>query len=187
MQVAFLYQSALVPDFIRDAALDRLPAGYSMVLCDEQLEPSERMDAIGSADFIMLYGASFDADAVARAARVRLLQLLSAGYDRLDLGALRDARIPVANNGGANAQTVAEHAVLLMLAVLKRLPQHHNALARGNWLGLSQGLALHELAGKQVGIVGLGRIGARVARIVLGRARFPCLQTSQAPFDVSGR
>ena len=57
---------------------------------------------------------------------------------------------------------------LLMLSVLKKLPLHHAALQRGEWLGLSEGLSMRELGGKQVGIVGFGRIGQAVARNVRG-------------------
>ena len=165
MQILFLYGRRLVPEMILEAAQERLPEGYSLALCDDSAEEAERDAQIADADFVMLYGLPF---AVPQESRVRLLQLLSAGYDRLDLGALAGANIPVANNGGANAQTVAEHAVLLMLAVLKQLPDHHNALVDGEWIGLTRGTSLKELNGKQVGIVGLGKIGAKVARMVAG-------------------
>src|SRR5262249_31767857 len=59
------------------------------------------------------------------APKLKLVQLTSAGYDRVDLEAARKAGVPVANNGGANSVAVAEHAVMLMLAVLKKLVYHH--------------------------------------------------------------
>ena len=163
MKILFLYGRRLVPEMILEAAQERLPEGYSLDLCDDSVGEAERDALIAEADFVMLYGLPF---AVPPEGRVRLLQLLSAGYDRLDLDALASANIPVANNGGANAQTVAEHAVLLMLAVLKQLPDHHNALVEGEWIGLTRGTSLKELCEKQVGIVGLGKSGAKVARMV---------------------
>ena len=65
-------------------------------------------------------------DAFFRAApRLRLAQLFSAGYDHVDLDAARRAGVLVANNGGANSRAVAEHTILLMLAVYRKLvPQH---------------------------------------------------------------
>src|SRR5437899_11643295 len=65
------------------------------------------------------------------APKLKLVQLTSAGYDRVDIEAARKAKVPVANNGGANSVAVAEHAVMLMLAVLKKLVYHHNNVAAG--------------------------------------------------------
>src|SRR2546428_467855 len=69
------------------------------------------------------------------APKLRLVQLLSAGYDRVDVEAARKAGVPVANNGGANAIAVAEHTLMLMLAVLKRLVRLHNDVIAGKWRG----------------------------------------------------
>ena len=183
--ILFLYGTALVPAPILESAEDSLPPGYALTLCNSDVSDETRLERLSSADYVMLYGAGFDAET---APHVRLLQLLSAGYDRLDLDTLAEAGIPVANNGGANAQTVAEHTVLLILAVLKRLPLHHNALVDGEWLGLSQGLNLRELCDKQVGIIGFGQIGRRVARMVSAFGARPVYADVQDvdPADESG-
>ncbi|CAN0483322.1 unnamed protein product, partial [Phaeothamnion confervicola] len=89
-----------------------------------------------------------------------------AGYDWLDLGEFRRRGITVARNDGSNAVSAAEHTVLLMLALLKMLQRHHEATAGGRWLAMQHALHLHELHGKTVGLVGLGRIGREVARRV---------------------
>lgn len=164
--ILFIYSPASVPDQIIEAAQTTLPDGFSLTLCPRDTPDDIRRDLVGRADFILIYGLPFDDLDVAQ--NVRLLQLLSAGYDRLDLGAFSKARIAVANNGGANAPTVAEHTILLMLAVFKKLPLHHNALQEGTWLGLREGLRMRELRGKQVGIVGFGHIGREVARMARG-------------------
>jgi glyoxylate reductase/D-3-phosphoglycerate dehydrogenase len=95
------------------------------------------------------------------------VQLTSAGYDRVDLEAARKARVPVSNNGGANSVAVAEHAVMLMLAVLKKLVWHHNNVAAGKWRD-AVATRTYEVEGKRLGIVGLGNIGKKVARRVQG-------------------
>ncbi|OLC31172.1 MAG: hypothetical protein AUH81_18565 [Candidatus Rokubacteria bacterium 13_1_40CM_4_69_5] len=99
------------------------------------------------------------------APKLRLVQLLSAGYDRVDMEAARKAGVPVANNGGANAIAVAEHTLMLMLAVLKKLVRFHNDIVAGKWrVGNPADARVHELAGKTLGIVGLGNIGKKVTR-----------------------
>ena len=96
--------------------------------------------------------------------RLRLVQLLSAGYDRADLDAARAAGVPVCNNGGANAVAVSEHAVMLMLAVSRQLVRQHLSVAAGAWRG-NRAPRVHELRGRTLGIVGLGTIGKKTARL----------------------
>ena len=99
------------------------------------------------------------------APKLKLVQLTSAGYDRVDLEAARKAKVLVANNGGANSVAVAEHAVMLMLAVLKKLVYHHNNVAAGKWrIADFAENRTYEVEGKRLGIVGLGNIGKKVAR-----------------------
>jgi phosphoglycerate dehydrogenase-like enzyme len=75
----------------------------------------------------------------------------------------------VANNGGANSVAVAEHAVMLMLAVLKRLVRNHIDVVAGKWRTPEfAATRLYEVEGKRLGIVGLGNIGKKVARRVQG-------------------
>jgi len=164
--IVFLYRSASVPGAILARMREELPRGFRLSLCEQATPAAERREQVARADFLLVYTVPFDDLDAAR--RVRLLQLLSAGYDKLDVAALGRAGIPVADNGGANAPTVAEHALLLMLAVYRKLPLHHSALQHGEWLGLREGLGLRELRGKRVGIVGFGRIGREVARMVRG-------------------
>src|SRR5580658_9305727 len=108
-------------------------------------------------------------DAFYRAApRLRLVQLFSAGYDRVDLDAARRAGVLVANNGGANSRAVAEHTILLMLAVYRRLVHQHAMTAGGRWRGNQPMPTFYEMHGKTLGIIGYGTIGKRVARIAAG-------------------
>jgi phosphoglycerate dehydrogenase-like enzyme len=97
------------------------------------------------------------------------VQLLSAGYDRVDIEAARRAGVPVCNNGGANAIAVSEHAILLMLAICRRLTWLHEMVASGRWRGNDvANVRLYELSGRTLGLVGLGNIGKKVARLAKG-------------------
>ena len=100
------------------------------------------------------------------APRLKLVQMLSAGYDRVDLEAARKAKVPLCNNGGANAVAVSEHAILLMLAVSRRLITQHSNVTDGRWHGNAPP-TVHEVRNKVLGIVGLGTIGKKVARLAL--------------------
>jgi phosphoglycerate dehydrogenase-like enzyme len=94
---------------------------------------------------------------------------MSVGYDTFNLAAARAAGVPVAVNGGANAIAVAEHAIMLVLASMKRLTLLHDVVRAGRWRsGPSGELRLYELWHSTVGIVGMGRIGRQVARRLQG-------------------
>jgi phosphoglycerate dehydrogenase-like enzyme len=102
------------------------------------------------------------------APRLRLAQLFSAGYDHVDLDAARRAGVVVANNGGANSRAVAEHTILLMLAVYRKLVPQHAMTSSGVWRGNQPIPTYYEMQGKTLGIIGFGTIGKRVARIAAG-------------------
>lgn len=100
---------------------------------------------------------------------VKIIQTLSAGYDRLDLEAILEMGIPVANNGGANAIAVAEHSIALMINVGKSLMlQWDSTTKQRKWRGDLYLRDLSELTDKTVGIVGLGRIGKHLAKRLTG-------------------
>jgi glyoxylate reductase/D-3-phosphoglycerate dehydrogenase len=103
---------------------------------------------------------------LAGARRLKLVQLLSVGYDRFNLAGARAARVPVAVNGGANAIAVAEHAIMLMLAALRHLTDLDAGVRAGRWS--SGSTRLYELWSSTIGIVGMGRIGQKVARRLAG-------------------
>jgi phosphoglycerate dehydrogenase-like enzyme len=151
------------PD-VGEIARDMAPAGFDLVLA--QSGSAEFSAALGAAEFMVCYPNVPMKDAFYRAApRLRLVQLLSAGYDNVDLEAARRARVPLSNNGGANAISVAEHSMMLMLAVARKVIWQHGNVAGGRWRGNGPAPKMYELAGKTLGIVGLGTIGKKVARL----------------------
>jgi glyoxylate reductase/D-3-phosphoglycerate dehydrogenase len=99
------------------------------------------------------------------APKLRLVQLLSAGYDNVDLEAARRAKVPLSNNGGANAISVSEHAIMLMLTVARKVVWQHGSVSNGRWRGNGPAPRMYELHDKTLGIVGFGTIGKKVARL----------------------
>lgn len=96
--------------------------------------------------------------------RVVAVQMPSVGTDALDVEAITAAGVPVANCAGTNASAVAEWCVAAVLERLRRLGAGDRAVRAGGWPQLE--LRTRELAGRPVGVVGLGDIGARVARLL---------------------
>jgi phosphoglycerate dehydrogenase-like enzyme len=156
--------SPRLPAEIVEVARGLLPADYDLHVVDEG--SPEFLTAVEDAEFFVGFARGGLTDAFYRAApKLRLVQLISAGYDRLDVGAARQAGVPVANNGGSNSVAVAEHTLMLILAVYKRLVWQHGNVVAGKWrVGNFVEMRIFELAGRSLGIIGLGTIGKKVAR-----------------------
>ena len=151
------------PDAILDIAKSLTPPGFELVVVDQ--DTPAFYDAVKDAEYVMGLGRPIGGEFFRSAPKLKLVQLLSAGYDRVDVESARKAKVPVANNGGANAIAVAEHTVLLMLAVLKQLVRFHQDVVAGKWRPpASSESPVYELSARTVGIIGLGNIGKKVAR-----------------------
>jgi phosphoglycerate dehydrogenase-like enzyme len=151
------------PQAILDVARSLTPPGFELVVAE--VGTPAFYEAAADAEYYLGLPRQMGGEFFRAAPKLRLVQLLSAGYDRVDVEAARKAGVPVANNGGANAIAVAEHTLMLMLAVLKRLVRFHNDVVAGKWrVGNVAETPVFELAGRTLGIVGLGNIGKKVAR-----------------------
>ena len=147
-----------------EIARQMAPSGFELVLARDG--GAELEAALGPAEYMVCYPNVKMHDSFYRAApRLKLVQLLSAGYDAVDIEAARRAKVPVSNNGGANAISVAEHAIMLMLTVARKVPWQHANVAGGRWRGNGPAPRMYELHDKTLGIVGLGTIGKKVARL----------------------
>jgi phosphoglycerate dehydrogenase-like enzyme len=107
-----------------------------------------------------------DAVAAALAPTCRLVQVPAAGVNGVDLDACRRHGLPVASCAGLNTAAVADWCVWAMLDALRRLSTSERALRAGEWQMF--GPVRHELAGRTVGIVGLGAIGTALAERLAG-------------------
>jgi D-3-phosphoglycerate dehydrogenase len=106
----------------------------------------------------------FTAEVLAACSKLRLISIWGTGMDNVDLAAAAARGIAVTNTPGANAVAVAEHAVALMLAVVKQLASADQAMRQGGW---PRNL-VPQLRGKRLGILGTGLIGREVAAMGKG-------------------
>jgi phosphoglycerate dehydrogenase-like enzyme len=148
-----------------DIAKELLPPSLDAVIAKHG--SAEFNDALSDAECLVGFGdGSMDDAFYKRAPKLKLVQLLSAGYDRIDIEAARRAGVAVCNNGGANSTAVSEHAILLMLAVCRRIVWQHENVSGGRWRGNNASeVKLFELHGRTLGIVGLGTIGKKTAKL----------------------
>lgn len=133
----------------------RLASGYDMATVARE---------IGEAVAVITRSAGLDAGAMDAAPSLRVIGNHGTGTNAIDTGHAAALGIPVVVTPEANAVSVAEHAIALMLGVARRLPAADRATRAGD-TGFKYRSHFLELSGKTLGIVGFGRIGRRAAAI----------------------
>ena len=162
-KIAIVTRLSSRTDLIKSLA----PPDVEVTLVDLQLPEEEKKALCRDADAII--SSQVSTEVLRQCPNVRLIQTLSAGFDRLDIEAIGEMGIPIANNGGANAIAVSEQTIALMIAVSKKTMLHWDTAGRQRqWRGNMSGLNMFEITNKTVGIVGLGRIGKQVAQRLKG-------------------
>jgi phosphoglycerate dehydrogenase-like enzyme len=167
------------------ATFDALDTGIANFEVRDRVDLDRR---VGEADVVLASG-MWHNGLIANAKRLRFIQSISSGTDQYDKAALAAGGIRLASAAGVNARAVAEHAIGLILALSRRLPEARDNQARKHWRGMIGDLAHREdeLGGKTLAIVGLGRIGGRLARLakafdmaVIGFRRDPSAGAGEA-------
>jgi D-3-phosphoglycerate dehydrogenase len=140
---------------------DRLAAtGWEVVTARGPLSEADTLAAVGEVDGYICGDDAITRRVLEKASpRLKVLSKYGIGVDKIDVAACTEMGIPVLFTPGVNHTTVAEHAFLLLLALEKNLLFHCDSTRAGGWKRQTG----HELLGKTIGIVGLGRIGREVA------------------------
>jgi D-3-phosphoglycerate dehydrogenase len=135
-------------------------AGYEIVRERGPLPESRMLELAGSFDAFICGD-----DAITRAViekslpRLKVISKYGIGLDKIDVKSATEFKIPVLFTPGVNHTTVAEHTFMLLLALEKNLAYAIDATRQGQWKRKTG----HELLGKTIGIIGVGRIGKEVA------------------------
>jgi D-3-phosphoglycerate dehydrogenase len=151
---------------LQELTLSVQPPEFEDVWLDEADPPDERQRKLAAAEFFV--GGRVDEALLAQMPNVRLIHMPGVGYDQIDVEACQRRGVPVAITPEGTVTGVAEHTVMMILALYKHLAEAHNALKAGQWIHSQLRPICLMLAGKRVGIVGMGRIGCEVARRLQG-------------------
>lgn len=151
---------------------------------EEVSEPSYAAH-IANADALVIRTQPLSAATVARAGRLKIVSRHGVGYDAVHLPSLNKRGIALAVVGDVNSVSVAEHAMMLLLAAAKRVRKADKAVRGGGW-DWRNSLEPTELAGKKLLIIGFGRIGRHLAKMAAGfsmeiRAHDPFLEGAGWP------
>jgi glyoxylate reductase len=176
--------SVLLTRRVPSSVLARLEAACDVDLYDGAAAiPREELLARvpGKDALLCLLTDRVDREVIAAGDRLRIIANIAVGYDNIDVPFARDRGIPVTNTPDVLTEATAEFTWALILAVTRRVAEGERVVRSGKWKGWALDYMLGmELRGKQLGIVGLGRIGAAVA------SRAPAFGMTVAAFSLAG-
>ncbi len=144
-----------------------VPADWTLSMTTGPTE-AERALALGEADVAFVMATPMPRSLLEQAPRLRFIQKLGAGTDRIDSAYCAEACIGLARLQAGNSIPVAEHALLLMLAACRQLPRLDRATRDGEWDKEKVRGENRHLNGNTIGIIGFGAIGRQVARLLSG-------------------
>src|SRR5689334_18082675 len=155
----------VVADPIHPDGIERLAKAPGVTL-DHPGKPSNETlaERLRHADGLIVRGTAVDEALLRHAERLRVVCRHGVGYDLVDVPALTRRGIALMITPEANAASVAEHALMLMLTLARNVGPVSAAVRRGEWRVRGQS-STFELGGRKVLILGFGRIGTRVARL----------------------
>jgi D-3-phosphoglycerate dehydrogenase len=156
--------------------VEMLEQGGCRILYAKSEEEIARILATEPVDGIISRTLPLSGAAMGACATLRVVSKHGAGYDNVDVAAATRLKIPVFYTPGANAQSVAELVFGLMIAVARSVTNHDRALRGGEWNRAGAGL---QLSGRSLGVVGLGNVGRKVAKL---GAAFGMMVTGHDPY-----
>ena len=155
----------LVAEELSPAGIALLESSFEIRYTDGA-DRSQLLPALADVDAVIVRSATqIDAEAIAAGPRLRVVARAGVGLDNVDVEAATKAGVMVVNAPASNVVSAAEHAVALLLALARNVPQASASLRGGQWK--RSAYTGVELQDKVAGILGLGRIGALVAQRLL--------------------
>jgi D-3-phosphoglycerate dehydrogenase len=158
--------NVLVPEQIDPSGPESIADFATCTGMDEYDSVDAALDDIARYDAVIVRVAPLDADVIARADRLKVIAKHGAGLDNVDIEAASEREIVVCNTPGANARSVAEHAVALLFAIRRELRTADRHVRSGAWD--RSAFVGHELTGDTLGLFGFGAIAREVSDLAHG-------------------
>ncbi len=153
----------MIDEVVNDERLTHLKS-IAAVVREIPRSNEEMIELIRDANAIISGDSPLTNQILENAKFLKIIARVGVGYDNVDLDAATRRRIIVTNVPGALSDSVAEHTILLMLAVARRLVVADKNVREGRWADYFQHTPSFELNGKTLGLIGLGAIGSAVAQ-----------------------
>ena len=162
MRYTVVYWNRAAGD-VYEVIRSEMPAGWSLVILEGDTKEAW-WDQLRRADFLVVADWPITEEDLQAAPKLKMVQHQGVGHEKIDKEALKARGIPLALCPAGTTVGVAEHTILLILAVYKRLVFADAKLREGVWLQWGLRSVSFELAGKTLGLLGFGRIAQAVAR-----------------------
>ncbi len=152
-----------------DLDLTPLQSAFDELICHAQTSDTQLIERLQGAEVAIVNKIALDDRVFAACPDLKLILVAATGVNNIDLPAARQRGIVVSNCQAYGTATVAQHTLMLLLALATRLPDYQAAVARGRWQESGQFCLLDfpivELAGKTLGVLGHGELGSAVAKL----------------------
>lgn len=156
------YKVIITPRKLCDAGMEALAAQANYEVVDK-VNACNFLPELQKVDALMIKEGGIGREDMLACPDLKVIARHGVGFDTVDAKAAAELGIPVVITPGANARSVAEHTVAMILALTKNLVTCHNETIKGNW-NIRQEFRAYEFEGKTVGLIGVGNIGRIVHR-----------------------
>jgi D-3-phosphoglycerate dehydrogenase len=143
-------------------------AGHELILLRDGIAEADLIEAAAAAELILMCYTPIGRRVIEAARKLKGIVKYGVGIDAIDIAAARERGIPVVNVPEYAEETVAEGAFALMMVLAKKFKPLQAVMANEGWAWPQERWLAADLAGKTVGLVGLGRIGSSLARMAAG-------------------
>jgi phosphoglycerate dehydrogenase-like enzyme len=142
------------------------PDGYTVEVARTDAPADEKSAILSDADALILFPSRIEDDVLKSARQLKHIQLVSAGFEHMNLDLVKQLGLTISNNGGANSIDVAEQTIALIMGIYRRLVELDYDVRNDRWYAMETGQCTYTIWNKTVGLIGLGNIGRRVARLL---------------------
>lgn len=163
MKIVLLESLAISKEVLEGFAAKLREKGHEFFAYEKSTDDNVLIERAKDAEVIMIANMPLSGNVIRNCPKLKFIDVAFTGVDHVDLEAAKECGVAVSNASGYSNQSVAELVICMMLSLLRNVPQVE---ARCRNAGTKEGLVGRQLEGKTVGIVGLGAIGKKVARLL---------------------
>ena len=165
MKISLIEPLNVRPEVIRTLSQPLRDRGHEFISYDTLAGSEDEQAArIADSDAVIIANHPLRENVLRRAEKLKMLDIAFTGIDHVDTGVCREKGITVCNAAGYSTETVAELVIGMTVAALRNMTKANEVVRKG---GTSAGLGGREIAGRTVGVIGLGAIGMRTAKLFL--------------------
>lgn len=165
MKISLIEPLGVKPEVIAELSAGIIAKGHTFISYDTLAEDeSEQIERVKDSDIVMIANHPFRKNVIGAAENLKMLDIAFTGIDHVDVSACREKGITICNAAGYSTETVAELIIAMAVGALRNMVKA-DSIVRAS--GTSAGIGGREIAGRTVGIIGLGAIGLRAAKLFL--------------------